>query len=518
MQVEIPATLVVDVYSHFFKVKPVRPIGNRVVWQLINEFAEREYVRDDYGDNKEVVTKVYAGKTKDNREFRFHVGQWARFKQLLHLNALTLLDCKTTYHEMPPSFDMDFQTNPNFTLFDYQEDARQFALLTEEGDLNSRLIGIPTGKGKTVTLAFIMATIGKRVVLYLLPKYIDKWKSDLKELLGLEEEDIYVVEKEKSRLTKLVELSKKNAVPQKVIVFSQPMLNNFIKFYEANTPEETIDEYGCLPEELIPLLGAGLLGVDEVHENLHMLFRILLYTHVPKFVALSGTFLSEQPFTDFIQKTIFPKSVRYDKIKMEQYIHATSYGYTFRHYDENAIRTKEWGSNMYSHVAFEKSIMRRKDYLEGYLKLIDYLVGVNYYQYRQPGDKAVVYAATIKMCELIAKHLKKKYPHLDIRTYVEKDPYENVIVSDIRVTTIQSAGTAIDIPMLIYNLLTNTLFSHKSNLQILGRLRKLKDKITRFDTIYCKQIKKQVAGNQERKKLIRSKVKHLNDQDYPYPV
>jgi superfamily II DNA or RNA helicase len=119
------------------------------------------------------------------------------------------------------------------------------------------------------------------------------------------------------------------------------------------------------------------------------------------------------------------------------------------------------------------------------------------------------------MCTEYTKVLKDRYPDLDVRRYVEDDPYENIIEADIRVTTVQSGGTAIDIPKLRVAIMTVSIDSPVSNLQALGRLRELKDRDVKFYYLYCVQIPKQVQYHRNRKLLFEPKVASVVELHYP---
>jgi ERCC4-related helicase len=118
----------------------------------------------------------------------------------------------------------------------------------------------------------------------------------------------------------------------------------------------------------------------------------------------------------------------------------------------------------------------------------------------------------------MTKYLKKKYPQLDVRRYCEDDPYEDVIEPDIRVTTILSAGTALDIPQLITVIMTNSVNSPVANLQTLGRLRELKDREVCFYYLFCEEIKKHVEYHHARKDLFYDRVENIKELRAPYSV
>lgn len=110
---------------------------------------------------------------------------------------------------------------------------------------------------------------------------------------------------------------------------------------------------------------------------------------------------------------------------------------------------------------------------------------------------------TIRLCTIVTNYLKKRYKKLSVLRYVDDDPFENVIKPDIRVSTIQSSGTAIDIPKLITVINTINVLSIQSNEQTLGRLRRLEGKETTFIYTFANNIKKHIMYNEERIKMLK---------------
>ena len=99
--------------------------------------------------------------------------------------------------------------------------------------------------------------------------------------------------------------------------------------------------------------------------------------------------------------------------------------------------------------------------------------------------------------------------------YVEDDPYEHVIESDIRVSTLGSSGTAIDIPGLRCVILTISVRSIQSNEQVMGRLRKLPDRDVKFYAWNAANVPKQVEYQKQRIELLRDKVLLTRHLVYP---
>jgi superfamily II DNA or RNA helicase len=274
--------------------------------------------------------------------------------------------------------------------------------------------------------------------------------------------------------------------------------------------------YGCYPEDLFRTLGIGTVIIDEVHQHLHAVYRFCINLHVPRLVALSATFVSDDPTIKKVQHMMFPKEIRFDNLAFDKNIRTFAICYNFK--KMYGIRTSEYGSNTYSHMAFELSIIRNRDLLRSYMEMIYYVVKVGYLKDMDGRDKLIIFAARIEMCTKIVEFLRAKHPELDIRRYCEDDPYENIIDSQICVSTIQSGGTAIDIPELRVAIMTTNVSGPIPNLQALGRLRKLPDRDVKFYYLFCEQIPKQVNYHRTKKELFQDKVASIKEFKHPYQV
>lgn len=368
----------------------------------------------------------------------------------------------------------------------------------------------------TVTSISAASKYKNRILVIVLAKYLDKWVSDLKNILDIENEDIVAIQGSDS-LKSVINLAKDNEFNYKCTIASLTTMVNFIKLFE-NDYHSALEEYSCEPHELYELLNIGVVIFDEAHEHLHSVFKTLTFAHVPKVIALSATLITRDPMIDRMQKIIFPKEKRFNKIKMKKYIKVQAVSYTFKDFSKAKIRTSEFRSSTYSHTAFEKSVIKNIIILNNYLKMIKDIVYIAYINNYMPGDKLLIYASTVKFCGILKDYLKKHISKYDIRTYVEKDPYENIMESDITVSTLLSSGTALDIPNLRACILTISVDSPTSNLQALGRLRELKDRDVRYYYFYCRDIKKQLKYHYSRKELFKEKVASISDIFYPIPL
>jgi hypothetical protein len=119
------------------------------------------------------------------------------------------------------------------------------------------------------------------------------------------------------------------------------------------------------------------------------------------------------------------------------------------------------------------------------------------------------------MCKRLAADIRKRYPGRSVSTFVEGDPYSNLLESEICVSTIGSAGTAHDIAGLRVVILTVAIDSPVSNLQAIGRLRELPDRDVKFIYMFCEQIPKHKAYHRSKTQLLRGRVASYKEFWHP---
>jgi superfamily II DNA or RNA helicase len=491
--------------------------------QVVEKFAKR-FVQ--YGTKRKgyqyvhAALKVFASVTKNDMvEYRFHVNTLSEFKK--HIESMGVGPNFTEYTTapLPQAQKVEFtprpyklsdseKENPDpLALFDYQEKAVEYNLAGDNPQ--SKLIGIQTGKGKGMVSMFTMVRIGERVLVVVEPRFVTKWIEEIIDILEVESTEIMVVRSTK-HLQALIQMAFDGDIEHtKVIVMNNTIYRNWIKAYELNRDLSLEIGYGCFPDGFMEVVGCGFRVVDEVHRDFWLNFMIDLHTHCNRSLSLSATLENKDGFMEKMYDIAYPTNQRYMGMAYDRYANVTAVMYRFNQPDR--IRYKDPLSGNYSHNLFEQQVMKYPEVLANYLKVIDQRLQIRYLKNYQPTEKAIIFAASIDLCTIICDYLKRKYPHLDIRRYVENDPYENVIEADVRVTTIGSGGTAIDIPNLVYALMTTAISSVQANLQALGRLRKLKTgKTPEFDYLVNADNPKQMDYHDEKTLLLSSRALNLH--------
>ncbi len=490
---------IITKYSHFFSVTNIQPSAIGTILKFSAKYVHKTYVREN-GKNVLKPNKVFATRIA-NREFRFHIGQYDDFIKFISYENLTPEYYEVIVKPMYEPATFKSKVNSKFEEREYQTQLINFLVNEEIGDNRSRLVGLQTGQGKTFCSLSAVSKLTTRTMIVVLGRYMQKWTSDVSEILNVDPKEIIVVQGGEM-LKSLMFLSAEQEIQAKFIIVSLTTLQNLYNDFRDNGDGLLDMEFPYLPDELCERLKIGAIIFDEAHQHLYGVYRTLLHTHVPKVIALTATLISDDPFIEYMQHVMFPKEIRYNKVPINKYVKIKSYSYGFKNRDiVKRIRTSTRGSNTYNQIEFEKSLVRIPPLLKSYLDLIVRLVKLDYIDNRLEGDKAMVFAGSIDMCTRITERLKKEFPYLDVRRYVEDDPYENAIEADIRVSTVLSGGTAIDIPNLRTALMTNSIQSPVSNLQALGRLRQLKDRDVTFSYMVNFHIPKQVDYHNRKKEL-----------------
>ena len=501
-------------YSHFISITDIQTKVFNYITEFCLNYVIRTMVRVDPKRPPILkITTIFASRLKNNSEYRLHIGQLKPLLSFLENKYININHIEFINKELYTPLSIDIKMRDHWVLKEEQKEAEEFILENDNLDNSSKFLAMPTGSGKTVTSISAASKYKNRILVIVLAKYLDKWAGDIKGILDIENKDIVTIQGSDS-LKSVINLAKDNEFNYKCTIISLTTIVNFIKLFESDY-YGTLDEYNCEPHQLYELLNIGVVIFDEAHEHLYSVFKTLTYSHVPKVIALSATLISRDPMIDKMQKIMFPKEKRFNKIKMKKYIRVHAISYSFRDFKKAKIRTSEFRSSTYSHTAFEKSIMKDYTILNNYLKMIKDVVYMSYIKDYKQGDKILIFASTIKFCHKLCEYLKKHIPEYDIRTYVEKDPYENIMESDITVSTLLSSGTALDIPNLVSCILTVSIDSPVSNLQALGRLREIKDRNVRYYYLYCRDIKKQMKYHYSRKELFKERVASISDIFYP---
>jgi len=393
-----------------------------------------------------------------------------------------------------------------YILRDYQEMVNR--QVKEHKDVYSMLIDHQTGFGKGIMSISSVCDINKTVAILLLPKYIEKWVIELKQTTDVKDEDIVIIQGSKD-LIAYMNLAKTGNYKAKFIIFSNRTISNYMRDYEEC---EDMDDfiYPVVPTELTECFKIGILMIDEVHQEFYSVFKACLYFNVELVLGMSATLTSEDPSKERFHNILFPQNVRLSNMGHDKYIDL----HEVRYYIDNARRIRCVNNMGYNHILFEQSIMRHNLQIKNYIDMIKHYIKKGYIDRKEDNDKLLIFAASIDLCTLLTYVIKNNYPNLKVSRYVEDDPFENIMDSDIVISTVLSSGTAFDITGLITVIQTISVKSKQANIQALGRLRKKNGKQMKYYQLFSKDIQKQNEYHRYRIDILGPRIKELFLEEY----
>lgn len=501
---------VVAVFSHHFVVSGYDKDGKAALVRYAMQFAEYTYIRRWTGEFSREMTRIYAAATRDRREMRFHIAALNDFKD--HIRRCGYAPEAVTYIEAPMFEPLACELKLAEWFVPRPHQPPVIRHMVEPGKI--KVVTLQTGAGKTASTLAALSQIGQRTVIAIRAQYVERWLDDLllptKQVLLLNTDDVMLVRGSKD-LIKLIQLARSGELIAKIIIITGKTLYAFYDHYEKSNGDT--EAYGCHPVEFYAILRAGVRVIDEVHQDFHFNFTQDLYTHIPKTISLSATLETKKAVVGRMYQLVFPKDTRADTGVYDCYIavRAVMYSLSMQLQRENSLRYKRRGLDSYSHTDFEASILKNPILLRKYLELIYTLVYKYYIEVREDGQRLLVFAATVEMCDAIVKDLSRRHPDLKITRFTAGVAYNELLTSDITVSTLIKSGTAVDIPGLRVCLSTTAVDSTESNLQAMGRLRNLKNSqwpsITpEFIYMVCSDIPPHMRYHRSKQDIFKGKV------------
>lgn len=496
--------LTVRIHSHGFVAYHLSARGRWLCSTFAKNFVQYGFI-SQRGQPQKVAVKVYAAATENRDEFRFHINCLTQFKDFLRINFVEgdLVGFETAPEVIAQP--VDFVVKPMWVAKDYQVAVIDYL---ERHEPISKFVDLQTGLGKTFCALQGIATYGKRLAIIVKPMYVEKWVADVLKTYEIDAEEILVI-KGSAQLMGLLMLAKEGRITEKVIIISNKTFQNWLKLYEKYGAETIDMGYACTPQNFYEYLHVGMRLIDEAHQDFHLGFKMDLYTHVPQSISLSATMINNDAFMEKMYELAYPLKERFRGLALKKYIDAFAVHYNFR--NPERIKTEEFGGRGYSHMALEKSVMKHAPTLNGYFNLIEYVIDISFMKVVRKPKKLIVFASSIQMCTFLTQHFQRRYPHLDVRRYVEDDPQTNLHQGDITFTTLLSAGTAHDVANLTTVILTTAVNSIQSNVQGLGRLRELSDSPTEFYYFCNDDTPKHLEYHHAKVKMLEKRAKSFKD-------
>ena len=466
-------------FSHHFALEsPHENYRTAIENYTRNNLIDIKYTKLWNGTVIRKLDKIYAVKTKHPLIYRFHINCLQEFMDWMRMHGCNKFD--VIEEEMYEPESCDFKIVTNKTPREMQSDIINY--LAAEG--NKKVIELQAGGGKTLCTLFAVNEIKQRTVLCIKPMYIQRWMDDLAGKDGifkLKSHELCKVQGS-AGLASIIRMGLDNTLTYKFIIISNKTLHLYFKEYINGVNMEKY--HNVKPFELFKVLKAGLRIIDEAHQDFHQCFKTDLFTHIPKTIELSATLVPTDPFKKKMYEIIYPTELRFGGGVYKKYVNAISVPYRLDKSNTRLITTTQRGMTSYNQGAYEESIMRDKKRLSNYLDMVENLTKTYWGECRVSDYKLLIFANRVDMCRLIVERLKQRYPNLKITKYTEEEKYEILPGMDIIVSTPTSAGTAVDIPRLQVCINTVALGDKQANLQMIGRLRELRDSDVKPTFVY----------------------------------
>lgn len=374
---------------------------------------------------------------------------------------------------VPKALPATYEMYEKYVLRDYQEIIVDDILRPQ---YHSARVDLQTGKGKTLSSLAALARKGCRAVVMVPPKYFGIWIEALQNTYkGYGESlDKWMTVSGSAELQKLIDRGIENDLEGvDVIVISNVTYRSYIDNFEKYGQGITALGFNCPPPRFHEAIGAGMQINDEIQEDPGLVFRIDMYSNVDLQVYLSATpFTGNAYVTKMIDKML-PEEVMVRLPNLDVYINCMCLRYC-----EPNIKPKDYLTpfkNTYNHARYETQMMKDPKRMQRYLKMVGNIAQGIFINDRLPGQKLLMLCATVAFIDEVVSHLQERFPDLAINGHYSGSPYERLLKNDITISTIKSSGTGVDIPNLREVGLLQATDSKKDNIQILGRLRKLKD-------------------------------------------
>jgi hypothetical protein len=443
------------------------------------------------GVDKEFVSRV------GNNAYVMHTNQFIHFLHYLKEMGETLGEVQRIDATQYNIVRENYEVRDEWTLRDYQEPICKFLI---ENPVKSKMVILQTGKGKSLVSMYALAKIGMRIGVCVLPMYMEDWLKHAVKIHKAKTHEVMMVSGSKA-VRALIAMARDNELTARYYIFSKDTIQDFITAYEQN-PEHCVLMYGAAPFEMFQLVGIGSLVIDETHQHFHAIFKIILYSNIQFQLGLSATLISDDPVVSRVHKIVYTEKQTYELEELDKYIDVYALAYYIPDSMIKKVKTTNFGSNHYSHSAFEKSMVKNRPHLPFYVNLITANLEALYIDRYETDDKCLIFVGTVAFATMLTELYKKLFPHLKVSRYCEKDPDENLHGPDIVVSTVISSGTAVDVKNLRVVLQTVSISSASQNIQNLGRLRPLAGgKDTRFGYLYAENIRKQVQYHHRREDL-----------------
>ena len=347
--------------------------------------------------------------------------------------------------------------------------------------------------------------VGERVLITVLPRFVDIWVKAFGEFYNIKPEDVVVADI--IGVTELHQAIVNNVIDPKIIILPLTKIDIYLKKLREDESLPSLDQ-------VFDDLGCGIRVIDEAHESIYSVYTSLMFGNHKRTFVLSGTLKGDDEFVNKIYNAIFPFSCYLRSPEHTPYMHVVAY---FHRMDMFKHRINVKGFGGFSQNLLEAGILKRPQLFESYYQMLMGAYKQFYLDDYREGQKCLWFFGTIDFCEKFNERLLQDYPDLDSIVFTSKtNKKEPTAYREHRcvVTTPGSCGTGRDIPKLFTVFSPIAVSSSQRNNQMVCRTRPVDkwwpDLMPNFVYFVCSDIPKTVEYGRKRRELFQGVCKKFS--------
>lgn len=353
-------------------------------------------------------------------------------------------------------------------------------------------VAAATGFGKTVVSTAGAVAYGYATII-VVSGLLDQWRESIMNFTTASSSDVYLIQGVNS-IKKLSTTLRKPAF----FIISIETLRSWLDYGDPYRAVQAITY-----PDFLKKFGIGTKINDESHLQFHQNVIIDTYTNVEHLVYMTATFVVSDPSTRPIFNMVYPPEMRYGEDTAEAYIDVIDVHYIGRVPERKVSRQRG-----YSHLEYEKYLLKRPTLLAQHFGFLERLIVTYYLNIRNPGERMMIYFSMRETINAFIDHLRKDFPRETIHEYVAGSSDDVLRKYSIIATTAQRAGVGTDVKQLRTVINTISMKSEPLVRQLRGRLRKLPDGVTPlFIEITDEAIKSQMIHSFVRRKFHRKQAR-----------
>ena len=466
---------------------------------------------EQFGTHKWAISHVFATFSPDKSEYRISKGFYGKLKEYLKGQGYDVENIiPNKVKEITPAM-VEHKWKKGLNIQPRNDEQRDYVEFTIREDKPIVVINGRTGFGKSLVSTMAFFELGYRVVITVLPRYVPVWTKTFKDFVDIKPGDIINVSD--WDINDLYDKLKTGKINPKIIIFQLTRIDTYIKRMRELP--------GDIPhlDDFFEVLGGGMRLIDETHESIYSVYNSMLYGNFKKNVGLSATLQGDDEFINEVYRAVYPDTAYLKPPTYDKYIHVVAYMHRIN-MNKYRIRTKGFGG--YSHMLYEKGILKNKVAFENYYQVCKQAFEEYYVSGYREGQKALWFFFLVDFCKAFEERLKKDYPEMDIFTFTgeiskKKGMEQEYNNHQVVITTPGSCATGKDIPYLFTVFACVSVSSSQKNDQMNGRLRPIDKWWPDLDPIFVYLVgldePKQVEYHKKRRQVLAKKTKKFSIVD-----